>query len=1066
MATVALATAGAWLAKTALGESFKFLGVSAAGWGWLAGSLLGSALFGPKIPTQYGPRISDLKAPSGSYGVAIPKVFGTVKLAGRFIWASDIREVKIVKTYKKKAFFGLVKKKYKVVTYEYYADFAVAFCEGPVTSVRRIWFDQKVVYDSSDKYISNVIASSKSSFSIYNGEETQLPDPYIEADKGVGNVSAYRGMCYAVFNNINLKKYGNRIPAVSAEVVVSATPSYLVAQTAVDWPDYSSGVEHNKYFDKPEQNGFIRFMGRTTNYTTYGECVEFGYTYNGIKIYEKLHVFHGNFFGYGAAGVYQINPARRSDKYAAGIIGQSGYGNNPVIFERTGDNTWMNDAPISGLPISENIESVLVDIDYFLLGILGPEQNEKDWIVKIDKTQLNQVSASYNPTNAVGANRGVVRDIYYDEYQGRIFIYTDYFDGVSYYNYIQELDDSLNLIKEWSVPYQAWAGIIVNGDAAIISSGTSPSYSIVQLNDDGSSTIIDSGTVSSSYTQSLHPIALPPYLMVQRTAYISMNPLFGAISGFPIDQIISSVSAEVGFTSADFDYSQLSSLSVDGYALSRPMTARAAIETLAQAFFFDMVESDGKLKAIPRGSSPSISISSNDMIPEGDDKTELETTIVQELELPYRVEVGYIQKDKYQTGLQHASRPDKADDITNKYQIELAIVMDDNKAAQVAEVLLYDLWTAKNRVIFSVPYKYVELDPGDVINLSVNGSTRTIRITRIGYEASSLRVEGVYENPSIYNPIKQGGSSLGQLVETVGLDAPTEAQLLDVPILQDTDDDAGFYFAGAPLGDSSEWSGSELYVSDDGASWSGVGFVDSAVPIGYTENVLGDGPTTIWDDGNTLTVRIYSGTLNSATDIDVLNGQNYLLVGNEIIQFGDAVQNADGTYTLSRLLRGRKGTEWATTGHAQYERVVLLDRASLDRVVYSSTYLNVKRLYRAPSVGQSVLDASQFEFTNTAIGLKPYAPVYLKAEDAGGGNYNVTWIRRTRVGGEWNDLIDVPLGEESEQYVVEVWRAGSMVSSTTVTTTSATVAAQPGDTIQVAQVSAIVGNGYYVSITI
>ena len=1048
MATVALATAGSWLAKTVLGESFKFLGVSAAGWGWLAGSLLGSALFGPKIPTQYGPRISDLKTPSGAYGVAIPKVFGTIKVAGRIIWASDIREVKIVKVYKKKFFFGLIKKKYTVVTYEYYADFAVAFCEGEA-SITKVWFDQKVVFDESTSTTPDAVLGKNINMTSYEGTETQSPNPDLESAKGVGNVSAYRGLCYAVFTNVFLNKFGGRIPAVSAEVVRSAPKQFPVILKSFPSGTFDTQCD-SEVFPAELDGGLIKSAAQ--GYISW-------YDLNGNKAKEvpysstTLDILCASSFN--NKPNYMIFVLTSWSNRKLGIIirdtGEYGYLRSPDGSLQENQATCVRCNSVALWPDGESFAyPYYVDPSNYGLGV---------WTVK-DVIYGTGIPYKYYPSFPNMDFSGIRNFFTCVDEEGYIWIAYGRSDSISYYKLVK-LDENLNILLEKTMPVEIpqWS---TGGDGFVVAHN--------RLWVEGKVYDIDTMNIVGYYNG-----GAPLYLRDKN--FIISSTTLGAAhfyyadylpqkSSWPVDQILSDISTEVGLKTTDFDYSQLSSIFVDGYALSRPMTARAAIETLAQAFFFDMTESDGKLKAVLRGSSPSISVPDNDMVPQGDDKTTIETTVVQELELPYRVEVGYIQKDKYKTGLQHASRPDKANDITNKYQVELAIVMDDNKAVQVAEVLLYDLWTAKNRVTFSLPYKYVELDPGDVINLSVNGITRTIRITRIGYQASSIMVEGVYDNPSIYSPVKQGGNSIGQIIESISSEVNTEAQLLDIPILQDTDDDAGFYFAGTPLGDTSLWSGSELYASDDGAAWNGVGFVDNAVPIGYAETILGDGPTTIWDDGNTLTVRIYSGTLNSATDIDVLNGQNYLLVGNEIIQFGDAVQNADGTYTLSRLLRGRKGTEWSTSSHVQYERVVLLDRTSLDRVVYSSTYLNVKRLYRAPSVGQAVLDAPQFEFTNTGIGLKPYSPVHIKAVDAGAGNYDVTWVRRTRVGGEWNDFIDVPLGEESEQYVVEVWRSGSMISSTTTTTTSATVAAQSGDTIRVAQVSTIVGNGFYAAVTV
>lgn len=1070
MATVALATAGSWLAKTVLGESFKFLGISAAGWGWMAGSLLGSALFGPKIPTQYGPRISDLKAPSGAYGVAIPKAFGTIKIAGKFIWASDIREVKIVKVYKKKFLFGLIKKKYTVVTYEYYADFAVAFCEGPVNSINKIWFDSKLVFDLRNNKVSGWTDSSIQNLKYYIGDEVQEPDPTIESSEGVGNTSPYRGICYAVFTNVHLRKFGNRIPSVSAEVSninTTIIDDHIFSEIGTDislsgrpaaWN--VSGFQIRTYYrPDPYDYGFIEYRDYLGNLLKRIPAAFSFKTGDPAKPNSSsptegsIRSLFQNTDGY--ALVSMTNS--KEIIYAIADIYKQG---SKWVFSANGPvYNWPRDS--GGTLIGPGIVSIETPIGLLVTTSDSGYTGFGRRLIAINPINKNFAVAIKTLDETIYGYGVAFTGLVYDSDDG--FVYANITAPSIAKNYIMKLDDSLNEVAVWEAPYTNIASIIKRGNRILSVSRNSLLYSVIEIDQDGTTKKIHFAS-TPNYFLSLDPPIVFKDKFIRGTSYVSFDPIINKIP-MTVQDIAESLSQEVGLGAQYIDYYSLSSTNVDGYAISRPMTARAAIETLAQAFFFDMVESDGKLKAVPRGSSPYMTISNQDMIPSGEDKTEIETKVVQELELPYKVEVGYIQKDKYLTGLQHASRPDKAKDITNTYSMELAIVMDDDKAAQVAEVILYDLWTAKHRVQFAVPYKYAEIEPGDVINISVNGSIRTVRIVRVGYGPSLIHVEAVYENPNIYSGAKKGGASSGQQIDFLELEAYTEPALMDIPLLSDNDDDPGFYFAASPLGNGS-WTGSELYASDDGAAWSSVGFVNTAVPIGYAETVLPDGPTTIWDDKSALTVRIYSGTLTSATDLDVLNGENMMLVGNEIIHFANAVQNANGTYTLSRMLRGRKGTEWATSSHTQYEPVVLLERNAIDRVVYSSTMLGKKRLYRAPSVGQNVLDADQVEFTNTGVGLKPYSPVHVRVKDVGGGNYEVSWVRRTRIDGEWRDLVDVPLGEQSEEYVVEVWRSGSLVSTTNVTTPSATVAAQPGDVIKIAQVSAIVGNGYYASVTI
>jgi hypothetical protein len=90
----------------------------------------------------------------------------------------------------------------KVTTrnYTYFRSFAIAICAGPITSIDKIWANGKVVYDyqtvqdeatnegitfkqALDKYATS---AGTPVFSVYYGDETQTPDPIIEAVEGYG----------------------------------------------------------------------------------------------------------------------------------------------------------------------------------------------------------------------------------------------------------------------------------------------------------------------------------------------------------------------------------------------------------------------------------------------------------------------------------------------------------------------------------------------------------------------------------------------------------------------------------------------------------------------------------------------------------------------------------------------------------------------------------------------------------------------------------------------------------------------------------------------------------------
>jgi hypothetical protein len=83
--------------------------------------------------------------------------------------------------------------------------------------------------------------------------------------------------------------------------------------------------------------------------------------------------------------------------------------------------------------------------------------------------------------------------------------------------------------------------------------------------------------------------------------------------------------------------------------------------------------------------------------------------------------------------------------------------------------------------------------------------------------------------------------------------------------------------------------------------------------------------------------------------------------------------------------------------------------------------LNASRLFKPVTFGNTLVDASAQSFTNRGIALKPYAPVHLGSGRNSNGSVDFFWRRRTRVGAGWFDGVDVPLGEGSEIYSVNIY---------------------------------------------
>lgn len=106
-------------------------------------------------------------------------------------------------------------------------------------------------------------------------------------------------------------------------------------------------------------------------------------------------------------------------------------------------------------------------------------------------------------------------------------------------------------------------------------------------------------------------------------------------------------------------------------------------------------------------------------------------------------------------------------------------------------------------------------------------------------------------------------------------------------------------------------------------------------------------------------------------------------------------------------------------------------------------------------------------------GLRPLSPCQLRAE-ADGTGWQIGWIRRTRIGGDDWEAMDVPLGEASERYILRILE-GQVIRRETVVSApewhySDALKAADGIagafSVEVAQVSDIYGPGLFEQITV
>jgi hypothetical protein len=420
----------------------------------------------------------------------------------------------------------------------------------------------------------------------------------------------------------------------------------------------------------------------------------------------------------------------------------------------------------------------------------------------------------------------------------------------------------------------------------------------------------------------------------------------------------------------------------------------------------------------------------------------------------------------------------------NEATFDLPLMLTAAEAKAIALRQLHSAWLERTGYEWRLPWTHVDLEPADVVQVALDdGTLLNVRIfeTELGANLE-LAWKTVLEESSSYTVTAVPSGGLNYLPQVDPVSSEARLFLLDTPLIRDSDDveraATGHYWAAAAYFDP-PWRGAVLFESDDGAVYVAADETLDAVAWGVARTALPDIERPFQTDTTSLLqVTMVSGSLASVSNLEMLNGANLAALiradGNaELIQFQDAALS-EGVYTLTTLLRGRRGTEVFTGGHAVGDLLVLLGGDGVIRRPLGLDRLGDTLHYRAVGRGGELRDARTEQLTLAGNDLKPYAPAQLEAIGSWGSNVTLSWQRRTRVGGELIDGTgEVPLAEDTEEYELEILDGpGGAVLRTatglsdpefTYTTTMQSAdfgMAQTELTFRVYQISAQVGRGF------
>lgn len=964
------------------------------------GGMVGGYLDPPKGPNTQGPRLTDLKQQTASYGVPIPRLYGKDAVFGNVFWIEN-NQIKEVATKKKTGGKGGGSKG-SVTEFSYYGTFAVGVCLGPVAAIKRIWLNGKLFYVGASSDMSTIVGSTQVEqyFTAYLGTDDQQPDPRMQAALGVNATPAFRGLCYLVFKDLPLADYGNTIVGtqVKVEVLKNATsgPAVIYTTTAFGGTTYP----HIANLD----DGLISINAvRTGDYVrryqagwAIADQIAGDVLFQNPGSYVEYTLAWGN-VGLFAGRYYYAQHNQSAD----GLLGwgELEYRTGPYRMEL------INGARIDAGIIADRVANGysatwsprVVTQDVRGLGLFVIDHNARWYFIDADGV----VFAS-GPSSGIRTGYG---DYAFSSGNGE----ANYAFGCAAF-------DSL---------YMRYA----RPEAGSATEGLLHTYVV-----DASGTLVQEHFVSS--------LGWPNNITMVGSIYLLGNVVamqFGANNFAVVDlesisetatNVRDIVSAECALSRfldpTDIDVSELER-AITGYTVSSVGQLRTPLEQLQAFYPFDVFQDGYKILFRPRGGASLATYDVSDLVIEGQGDAILTRVRETDSRLPVRVSIKYSDAGReYDLSEQYAERHDG--DLANVRTIELPIVMSANEAAGVAQRLLNLYWLERYENGFTLPPTARKHQPSDVITLTTPDETLLVRLTTAeDYPDARLACTARLAGQTLYSPAAVGEVTAAPS-EVLVPNGPTMSALLDIPYLMSGMDQAGF--VAAMYSPMPSWSGGAFYNSNDGGeSWNAIRAITENATAGRATTVLGAAASyQIVDAINTVTIRLNHGTLASVTLLAMFNGANHFALGAhgrwEICAAQTVTDHGDGSYTLSNLMRGRYGTEQYASTHTSTDTFVLLDSADLAFITVPVGNIGLQKLWRAVGRDKALDSASDIAFTYTGENLECRSPIRPR------GNRNpstLDWTLectpRSRTPVEPFSGVPTPIGEAIESYDFEIWDA-------------------------------------------
>jgi hypothetical protein len=935
--------------------------------GWMIGSAIGGYVDPDVIK---GPRLKDAQVQTSQEGVPRPIVFGTAVVAGNVIQRGPLIEHK----HKERTGKGGPEQ----VTYTYTRTYAIRVCEGPIAGIRRIWRDDKLIYDVRDPStpddgtdpsvwqaaamaLAGDTQSWASKLTIYLGDETQLPDPTLEAlpaelGGGAGNVPAYRGSAYVVIANDDLTDRQGTLPQYRFEVV-SCGDTVTIPGEDPPWIHSFTGTTQSIFDIGADQTGTFMVSGWNDNLriTTNGSFWS-GVDYSGTGISTSLAIADiWNDGGWYFAVNQTVASPSSGRTWDTTII--PAYPIHPQSVGKVAGTYWAGVHDVVGttkvFQPRDTVGSTVIDYgaNYGIPECIS-DTSAGEILLCTTTGKILKSGVVVHDTGGVVIVTQFARHgtTIVGAFGGGYLLSTD--DGTTWTTGTGPALDGVAYSSHWYGVTNE--GIYATDDPA----GTWTLVDDYFVGNGGGSYICasENGAVLAT-TQDGKTAYLPAYRTVPDAPSFQVDDsgnLYGPdrtgiapCGDITVADVVESLCSRVGITAGQMDLTQLTDV-VRGVVIGRQMACADAIRSLQQGYFFDFPEWDLKLRGVMRGGAALWTITDDDLVWSDDD----EETRAQSVEFPRKINLESPDPAKnYEAVKQTAERRTENIKALGETTIELPIVQTADERARTAEKMLKIAWEEANgRTQFQLPEEFTALTPSDPFTKD----SKRWRADKVEYGDGVVKVEAVRDRISAYTSAAVGNQT-DPGIPPSSIRGPTIFSALNLPSLRTQDNTPGMYVAAKGL--LPGWIGCDLQLSvDGGETYTTVLRMTNHATLG----VLTADQTAA---ATTLSVDVGVDTLESATASQVIAGANLYAIPNandtaEVSAFQTATETDTGEYDLSTLTRPKLDTTAAE--HYAGDRFVLLDSA-IYFLPIDVRYAGQTLIFRPVTLGTAAENNATFE---------------------------------------------------------------------------------------------------------